>query len=612
MTAVPAAGMLEKALFVAVEAAQAAGQLLRREFHRPGGPRGTSGHAPVDDEAERLIRQRLLDSFPTWGYRGEETGHVPSTEPFLWLVDPNDGTSAYLKGWRGSAVSIALLRAGVPVLGVGYAFAYPDDAGDFISWAEGCPMTRNGRALTINLADRKLEQGAVVFLSQSADNNSTANAECVQPARYMALPSIAYRLARVAAGDGVAAVSLNGPGAWDYAGGHALLRGSGGVLLDEEAKEVTYTTDGQSSTQWCFGGSPEAARELCRRDWQKVFLRTPVPGPPFCRVRPVPGRTVPDPEMLARAQGCLLGQLAGDSLGGLVEFQSPAAIEKEYPQGCRDLKDGGAWGIMAGQPTDDSELALVLARTLVHVGKYDARAAIDAYVHWYKSRPFDIGSTIGQALNAAAEVPSGPERVIHANSCANPTSQSNGSLMRISPLGIFGAGRAEQAAAWAREDSRLTHPNPVCQDACAVFVATVAAAIERGGKPESIYAAALAEAAKPGVQTEVFQAMKDAWNAPPKDYTKHMGWVLIALQNALYQLLHAATLEEGVVDTVMRGGDTDTNGAIAGALTGSCSWKGCYSGTLGHGPSGGGSERILSIFGGPLTAASLHWSRTER
>ena len=110
MTAVPAAGMLEKALFVAVEAAQAAGQLLRREFHRPGGPRGTSGHAPVDDEAERLIRQRLLDSFPTWGYRGEETGHVPSTEPFLWLVDPNDGTSAYLKGWRGSAVSIALLR----------------------------------------------------------------------------------------------------------------------------------------------------------------------------------------------------------------------------------------------------------------------------------------------------------------------------------------------------------------------------------------------------------------------------------------------------------------------------------------------------------------------
>jgi len=44
--------------------------------------------------------------------------------------------------------------------------------------------------------------------------------------------------------------------------------------------------------------------------------------------------------------------------------------------------------------------------------------------------------------------------------------------------------------------------------------------------------------------------------------------VIIAFQNALWQLLHAKSLEEGVVDTVMRGGDTDTNAAIAGALMG--------------------------------------------
>ena len=47
-----------------------------------------------------------------------------------------------------------------------------------------------------------------------------------------------------------------------------------------------------------------------------------------------------------------------------------------------------------------------------------------------------------------------------------------------------------------------------------------------------------------------------------------MGWVKIAFQNAFYQLTHAADLEEGVVDTVMRGGDTDTNAAIAGGLLG--------------------------------------------
>jgi ADP-ribosylglycohydrolase len=260
--------------------------------------------------------------------------------------------------------------------------------------------------------------------------------------------------------------------------------------------------------------------------------------------------------------------LAGDSLGGLVEFKSPPAIEREYPHGCRDLKDGGTWGIMAGQPTDDSELALMLARTLVHAGGYNASAALEAYVHWYKSWPFDVGSTIGKAMRAAEGAPPGPERVVHAGRFANSASQSNGSLMRISPLGIFGAGRAERAATWAREDSRLTHPNQVCQDACAVYVTAIAAAIGQGGRPETAYAAALAEAARSGVEAEVLQAVKAAWSSPPKDYTSQMGWVLIALQNALYQLLHAATLEEGVVDTVVRGGDTDTNGAIAGALLG--------------------------------------------
>jgi ADP-ribosylglycohydrolase len=65
---------------------------------------------------------------------------------------------------------------------------------------------------------------------------------------------------------------------------------------------------------------------------------------------------------LSRAQGCLLGQLAGDSLGGLVEFRSVASIKAEYPNGVRDLKDGGTWRNLASQPTGDSEMAL-LARS---------------------------------------------------------------------------------------------------------------------------------------------------------------------------------------------------------------------------------------------------------
>jgi len=71
------------------------------------------------------------------------------------------------------------------------------------------------------------------------------------------------------------------------------------------------------------------------------------------------GPSTVDPAVLSRAQGCLLGQPAGDALGGLVESETPEQIRQQYPEGVRRLEDGGTWGTVAGQPTDDSEMALV-------------------------------------------------------------------------------------------------------------------------------------------------------------------------------------------------------------------------------------------------------------
>lgn len=59
-----------------------------------------------------------------------------------------------------------------------------------------------------------------------------------------------------------------------------------------------------------------------------------------------------------------------------------------------------------------------------------------------------------------------------------------------------------------------------------------------------------------------------AADAPPADYLHEQGWALIALRNALWQLLHATSLGEAVVDTVMRDDDTDTNADICRALLG--------------------------------------------
>lgn len=572
-------GRYRAVLDAAVEAALEAGKMLRAEFHRPGGPRGSGGHAEVDEPAERIIREQLLAAFPA-GYRGEETGSAPgSGGEHIWLVDPNDGTSSYLKGWRGSAVSIALLRQSVPVLGVVYAPTYPDDHGDLFAWAEGCgPVTRNGEPVATNLAEEHLAGGgrvpAIVFLSQSADKSPTVNAECVAPARFIAMPSIAYRLALIAAGEGRAAVSLNGPGDWDYAGGHALLIGAGGVLMDENGRAIRYDADGRSSCSRCFGGAPAAVDALYRRNWDTVFDYPRATVRPFELVQPRAGVAEPDAGRLSRAQGCLLGQLAGDSLGGLVEFDSAAEIKSRYPAGLRELADGGTWNILAGQPTDDSEMALMLARSIVQSQEYKPEAALDAYVHWYRSGPFDIGTTTSQALRAARRGWTPEERVEEARQHASRSSESNGSLMRISPLGIFAAGRPAVAADWARADSGLTHPHQVCQDACAVFAAAIATVVAEGCAPKACYQAALEEAARSSVAAPVAEALQQAAERPPEEYERHQGWVLIALQNAFYQLLHAPSLEEGVVRTVMAGGDTDTNGAIAGALLGAVHGRG--------------------------------------
>src|ERR1051325_8207315 len=107
----------------ALRAARHAGDLLTSAFHR-GFP------TDVDKQIDETIRSSLQTTFPDYGYRGEELGlaSLPQDQDkHLWLVDPQDGTSAAKRGFRGAAVSIALLRDGTPVLGVVHAYGAPDD-----------------------------------------------------------------------------------------------------------------------------------------------------------------------------------------------------------------------------------------------------------------------------------------------------------------------------------------------------------------------------------------------------------------------------------------------------------------------------------------------------
>ena len=554
-------------LAAATDAATSAGILLRDEFSRPGGPRGAGGHADADDAAEALIREHLLGAFPRDGYLGEETGAAAGAAGArrTWVVDPNDGTSSFLKGRRGPAVSIALLDDGIPVLGVVYAYAAPDHGGDLICWAEGGPIIRNGDAITPRQWPSNLDGSVVVGLSSGAQSAPSDNAALLCGARFLPVPGIAYRLALAAAGDIDAAISTNGPVSWDYAAGHALLRGAGGALSDLEGRPVLYGSDGWGSVRGCIGGGRELVTTLGTRPWASATFR-PVAKEYLDLVELERGRCITGPRLLQRAQGALLGQLCGDALGSLVEFQSAGYIAQQYPDGPRTMHDGGTWGTLAGQPTDDSELALSLARSIVTEGGWSEDAVATAYHSWYESDPFDIGGTTRQALSGLSPGPGAAEA---ARRAASGTSQSNGSLMRASPLGIYGHQMPEKLLVeLAREDSRLTHPHPICCDACAVYVVTIARALRTQASPKECFDHALAFAKTQDMNADLIEALETAPLQPPADFEAQQGWVLIALQNAFYRLLHAETLEDGVVQTVRAGGDTDTNAAIAGALLG--------------------------------------------
>jgi ADP-ribosylglycohydrolase len=141
--------------------------------------------------------------------------------------------------------------------------------------------------------------------------------------------------------------------------------------------------------------------------------------------------------------------------------------------------------------------------------------------------------------------------------------------MRISPLGVFGHAMDPDALAdLARAESILTHPSPVCQEACAVFVVAIAHAIASGDEPAHVYRTASEWGHRSIREPSVLEAIVAAEREAPRDFMHNQGWVLTALQNAFFQLLHAQNAADGIVATVSAGGDTDTNAAIAGALLG--------------------------------------------
>ena len=135
-------------LAAALDAAAAAARVIRELYAAKLAVRVKSDASPVteaDVRAEEAIRDVLGARFPGHAFYGEETGRRGSGDA-LWLVDPIDGTKAFVREYPMFSTQIALMRAGRLVLGVSSAPLYGE-----LAWAErGAGAWLNGRPLQVS------------------------------------------------------------------------------------------------------------------------------------------------------------------------------------------------------------------------------------------------------------------------------------------------------------------------------------------------------------------------------------------------------------------------------------------------------------------------------
>jgi ADP-ribosyl-[dinitrogen reductase] hydrolase len=267
-------------------------------------------------------------------------------------------------------------------------------------------------------------------------------------------------------------------------------------------------------------------------------------------------------DTLDRAHGTLLGLACGDALGRPVEFQSPKRIADDHGT-LREMVGDGTHRQPAGTVTDDTDLALCVARSLVETGRFDPDDLGERFVAWLESRPFDVGLTTSDAINEIRDgTPPLEAGEVAWERLSEGGNAGNGSVMRCAPhaLAFEAGGRLDRVS---RASSATTHFDPRCQAGCAVLNRTIRGYLDGEADP-------LARALE---TTEMPGELRDALDPFPDESEEgvtlgNTGYVVSTLETSLHDALEAEDAESAIVTAVNRGGDTDTLGAVTGAVAG--------------------------------------------
>ncbi|MHB1299968.1 MAG: ADP-ribosyl-[dinitrogen reductase] hydrolase [Burkholderiales bacterium] len=247
------------------------------------------------------------------------------------------------------------------------------------------------------------------------------------------------------------------------------------------------------------------------------------------------------------ALGAYLGLAIGDALGATVEFMLPREIAHQY--GVHKEIIGGGWlKLEAGQVTDDTQMSLALGRALLASNGWNGKAVAEAFVAWLKSGPVDIGNTCRRGIR----------RYITDGSLSGPVNNGdggNGAAMRILPVVLATLNDKKALRAQIIAQCHITH-NHSLSDAASLALGEMTRILVNGGNVKACRS----------VVNELLAGHPEFRFSPYPG--RASGYIVDTVQTVLHHFFRTDSFESCVVETVNRGEDADTTGAIAGMLAG--------------------------------------------
>lgn len=262
-----------------------------------------------------------------------------------------------------------------------------------------------------------------------------------------------------------------------------------------------------------------------------------------------------------RAKGTILGLAAGNLLGLPVEGWSAAHISRNFPNGVTQIDP-----LERVRPMDDDLAQVVdLAESLVAGGNFVPDFG-SRLVRWRRENGRGIGITTSAVIDLLEKGFPPPEAasiVYEERDHIAP----NGGLMRCAPVALARHSDPEGLVKDSAATCAVTHYASACQWSCVIINAAIYLLLKDGySSIEDLVMAAAAD----GAQADVVEcAMRTGEDLGDLEFDRgHIGHTLLCMQAGLWALKTPLDLENALVKIVSAGGDTDTNGAVAGAVLG--------------------------------------------